>query len=601
MRYLDSIDASLVHPKEDISRAAVAALKVLMQNYFPVGPDGPSDRLRNRVVCKYIQSMRNESNPGVTRGFALALGSLPKKLLAPDETTLHEVISCLHECSKVSHKVGDEPDAETRRNSILSLVNVCKTVGIGKVESAEESSRLTLCVNKSHLQRVFMALFEASNDYGVDRRGDVGSWCRLAAIESLEALTYAAVQASSTIPSVYFEPPKQTQNRADMMSADIYEMLGFFEEGAQEKVKKSLEERHPLRNDVTSTKYDIYFDASTSKQLFSVLLKQFSEKLDTVRLKAGTILCNLLTCTTPRIPFIPHRTSLVEALVINESVPSLSCQYFDDRRSCFERNWGNAAETFPLVLRAINLDSYFSDIIAGLVISVGGITESVVKNASLSMIEWIKALEEVKAFGRISRLGHVFIDLFDSHHSDGRVILPLLRTIDKLISHGCLDNLLNNPNNQFCEALVTKIKLEEKKCSDVKRLLAIIDVLSGMLEVGQRNIVKDQIFPFLIRLLSHRYPKVRRACAETLYLKIQDCENFFETSVIEIVSTILLTTSWDAELEGINGARENTNKVADQLGIKLPDSVRNGKTNIAKFKQKDELESYSSLVKEAGR
>ena len=50
VRLLDSVDACLVHPKEDIQKSAARALDALLTKYFPVSSKGPSLRLQNRVV-----------------------------------------------------------------------------------------------------------------------------------------------------------------------------------------------------------------------------------------------------------------------------------------------------------------------------------------------------------------------------------------------------------------------------------------------------------------------------------------------------------------------------------------------------------------------
>ena len=117
------------HLKEDIQKAAARGLAVLMRSYFTVGSSGPSDCLQKRVVDKYIENVLNQDNPAATRGFALALGHLPPKLLAPSTAVLGSIIECLIKTSNSEATVGGQ-GAETRRNSIESLVSVCETVGL---------------------------------------------------------------------------------------------------------------------------------------------------------------------------------------------------------------------------------------------------------------------------------------------------------------------------------------------------------------------------------------------------------------------------------------------------------------------------------------
>ena len=95
MGFLDSIDSNLKHPNEYIQKAAVAALHALTRTYFPVGESGPSQRLQGRVVDTFVTIIFSDDNAAATRGYSLALGSLPSKLLAPNESFLSKVIGCL--------------------------------------------------------------------------------------------------------------------------------------------------------------------------------------------------------------------------------------------------------------------------------------------------------------------------------------------------------------------------------------------------------------------------------------------------------------------------------------------------------------------------
>jgi hypothetical protein len=128
---LDSLDSNLRHPNEEIQKAAAKALYAVTRAYFPVGESGPSDRLHLRIVQKYINAVRTEENPACTRGYSLAIGYLPCKLLAPSNSVLDSVLDCLCYAAHHSTLVGGQADAETRRNAIQSLSRVIETVGIG--------------------------------------------------------------------------------------------------------------------------------------------------------------------------------------------------------------------------------------------------------------------------------------------------------------------------------------------------------------------------------------------------------------------------------------------------------------------------------------
>ena len=101
MRLLDSIDDSVKHSMEPIQVQAVAALRQFTRSYFPVAETGPSARLQARVVDKYVNIVRTEDIASSTRGFALALGALPAKLVACNPEVLETVVSTLRDASKV--------------------------------------------------------------------------------------------------------------------------------------------------------------------------------------------------------------------------------------------------------------------------------------------------------------------------------------------------------------------------------------------------------------------------------------------------------------------------------------------------------------------
>jgi tubulin-specific chaperone D len=71
-------------------------------------------------------------------------------------------------------KKVSERDAESRRNSVIALMNVCQTLGKSEIQSK--------------LKEIFDALIIGMNDYSCDNRGDVGVYVREASIQSLEKL-----------------------------------------------------------------------------------------------------------------------------------------------------------------------------------------------------------------------------------------------------------------------------------------------------------------------------------------------------------------------------------------------------------------------------
>ncbi len=132
--------------------------------------------------------------------------------------------------------------------------------------------------------------------------------------------------------------------------------------------------------------------------------------------------------------------------------------------------------------------------------------------------------------------------------------------------------------------------------------LNIRNILFGWIIWGEK--VRDEVFPFLLKFLVHPYPRVRRGCAEQLYVKL--LEDF--PSILNIAETqqdcildILSKTVWDDNQT--NNSRQARMEIADILSIHLSENERVGFASKSKSNHKkiDEFKSYASLVHEAGR
>lgn len=205
------------------------------------------------------------------------------------------------------------------------------------------------------------------------------------------------------------------------------------------------------------------------------------------------------------------------------------------------------------------------------------------------------------------------LELFVRHRKDGRVILPLLKTLDVLLSHGSLDTLIiggavTNAAS-FPSSLISQLRIECKGCTDVQRLVASVPVALGLLASDQTDIIQQDVLPFLMTMLAHRYPRVRRWTAEQFYVRLledgsvvgDDTEQ--QGKSLERALQLLLEVAWDDDLDSPGNVRESRNRVADLMGIQLSERQREGphKSKVKKTAVIDEFESYASLVHAAGR
>jgi hypothetical protein len=376
---------------------------------------------------------------------------------------------------------------------------------------------------------------------------------------------------------------------------------------------------------------NIYFDDQVCAKVIGAILKQLAEKLDAVRCQAGLCLEQLLKGENI-IPFVPRKEMLLEGLEMmdgtceysysnkviltsssNETNTDKNKENDQNNNDVSEINWASPEYTFPLLMKVMNIDAFFHPIISGLVISVGGLTESVTKHSTKSFLDYFRALQKGNLIVRISKIGKALISLFDEHSKDSRVILPLLVTVDKLLSHGCLDTLLQDDRSDFSTQLVSRIRKESSRCTDIKRLMAIVPVALGVLHSTDKTLVHGTVLPFIMRLLAHGYPRVRRCVAEQLYVKLleddtivpmsnQNDNNNNVNANVDKAITILSNVMWDRELGPPGNVRTSRNEIVDLLGIELSEKDRVGPPPKKVSRSVvDEFASYQSLVETAGR
>lgn len=565
VRYLDSVDTCLKHPSGFIQEAASNALHALMRSYFPVGARGPSERLQKRVVDYYIQIVSTSINPAETRGFALALGVLPRKLVAPSSPVLSSVLDCLTGAACNDAKVGDESDAETRRNAIVALERICTEVGIGEDRFSSDPKILSPIVGLDGKQvaQVFESFLSSLDDYNIDRRGDVGSWSRKAAMSGLECLTYAAAN-----------------------------MTG----GAQAPTRTKLQDNEAINGDTgdkenTGPHSDAngnypYFSESLCIRIFGSLLKQLSEKLDLVRNHAGGCLERLLLSQSPSIPHIPQKKVLLHSLGL---LPRK------------HTNWANGHETYSLVMAAACVDEFCYPIIAGMVVSVGGLGESVAKPAEEALLAWVRDPSAHSTTLRVQLLADVLLKIFRRHQRDRRVTLPLLKTIDLLLLRGCLNPLVHTDDTSFPSSILQCLTAEANRCSDVHRLLVIVSVSLAILSCRRNSKMNEDILVLVFRMLGHPYPRVRRFTADHLYVRlIEDQTMVPNQEGVEAAMALLLEGQWDTDI-ALSVVRDIRDRIAELSGVRLPVFSSSGGTTSnsnsrTEMPPSDEFASYASLV-----
>ena len=103
----------------------------------------------------------------------------------------------------------------------------------------------------------------------------------------------------------------------------------------------------------------------------------------------------------------------------------------------------------------------------GLIVSVGGMTERLVRQSSLSLYEELQRMKSAE----LTEFGQIFLNIFRQYQKVDRITLPILKCLEQLLSSGNLKPILGT---DFAYDLFTLVKTEITKCGDPNKLVSSI-------------------------------------------------------------------------------------------------------------------------------
>lgn len=539
---LDTLSENLQHPNSQIQNDAVKALEHFVRAYLvTTNNEGASS-----ITSKYLEQLTDQ-NVAVRRGSAMALGVLPYELLA---NRWRDVLLKLSSSCMIENKPEDR-DAEARVNAVKGLILVLKTL-------TQERDCSSICCGEDgmslyHLikNEVMLSLFKALDDYSVDNRGDVGSWVREAAMEGLETCTY---------------------------------ILCIKDSNGKAHGVESVSERP--NNDVADNNQVVsFFDANLATNVIGGIAKQAVEKMDKIREAAAKVLQRILYNKAIFIPFIPYRENL-EEIVPNET----------------DLKWGVPTFSYQLFVQLLRFSCYSRSVLSGLVISIGGLQDSLRKASISALLKYLQPVETEESNDRRSREHMLSADMLwvlQQYKKCDRVIVPTLKTIEILFSKKIFLDM-EDQTPVFCASVLDSLAVELKGSKDFAKLysgIAILGYIASLLET-----INARAFTHLLTLLGHRYPKIRKASAEQVYIVLLQNGNLVPEDKMEKALEIISETCWDGDVEATKLQKLELYEMAGvELGLlvkptdKLPykDSEKQPATN-------DENASYSSLVGSTG-
>ncbi|KAE8691838.1 Tubulin-folding cofactor D [Hibiscus syriacus] len=576
---IDTLNENLRHPNSQIQAAAVKALRRFVQAYLAATDN--KGTVNNNITSKYLQLLK-DANVAVRRGSAMALGVLPHKMLANQwrDVILKLCSSCAVEicrqrrgldsgslcCTEfgcfiprgtlfllplVGSNLMDNPedrDAEARVNSVKGLVSVCETLARERESSdIDDLSLFHLIKNE-----VMVSLFKALNDYSVDNRGDVGSWVREAAMEGLERCTYILCKRDS------------------MSSIGKSDMLGSVS-------------KQPNSDIVEENQICSFFDINLATNLVGGIAKQAVEKMDKLREVAAKVLQMILYHKETFVPYIPYREKL-EEIIPNET----------------DLKWGVPTFSYPRFVQLLQFSCYSRPLLSGSVISIGGLQDSLRKASLSAFLEYLQVDQDINKESKVCNLSTDILWILQEHKRCDRIVIPTLKTIEILFSKSILLDM-EACTWVFCSGVLDSLAVELKASKDFSKLYAGIAILGYICSVSDP--ISSRAFSHLLTLLTHRYPKIRKAAAEQVYLVLLQNESLVSEEKNGRALEIVSETCWDGDMETTKVKKmELLEIVGVDAGVgqlKTSSNVTSSKAG-KKSTTVDENESYSSLVESTG-
>jgi hypothetical protein len=556
---LASAEESLRHPAAEVQAAAAAALGELISAHALGGAPGDVAADAPAAARRHVGVLARDPNPAARRGSALALASLPRGALAPAWRAVARAAAA----AATPEADAAARDAETRVNAVIALGALIHTVGIAP-EHAHDA-------DDAACEAVLSADAAAAAAADAD---DVDALVRGLPARAVSAALLPALLASLD--------DYCTDNRGDVGS--------WVREAAMRALPRAacaLAAASPRYYAAAAS--DAAPAAAPPPRLAAALLKQAAEKIDRVRTGAASALASLLSGLPPAaLASVPHADALAAAFPPPPGGP----------------HYGVPAEAYPSLAPLLRLDPYRAPLAHGMLVSVGGLGDSLSKTAAAALLAVTAgdAAAGAPAGAPCALACAVAADvvaaLAGAARAD-RVAVPALRTLDVLYSHA---RLAAAPEALHAAAL-TAVAGELRGARDVPKLCAAAALLAHLAGVAAPA-PRDDARRALCGLLAGPYPRVRRAAAEALYLRLLDCDDSGADGDDAATET-LASTRWDAAPEVVRAAVAT---LYGQLALgELPATLAPGGAGGATAARRkaggaqvDEHDSYRSLVDAAG-
>lgn len=252
----------------------------------------------------------------------------------------------------------------------------------------------------------------------------------------------------------------------------------------------------------------------------------------------------LLLSSNPALPYIPNCEDLKRIFPADNSKADI--------------NWSNPSDTFHRFTNLLCYPKFRHAVMLGLLMSVGGVTESVVKSASWSLTNHVKDLK--KKPNEMKIFCDCLLKILTDNKHNNRITIPFFCTMDQFLS----DVKPNEVADDFFIQLIALCKKELQGCTDPVKLMSCIDLFCTLV---QFSVCRQAALGYLSILLCHRYPRVRLDVASKLYDALLTYDWLDDVPDGEQVLAIMSDTDWNDSTENLRPIRDT---ICDILDIPKP-------------------------------
>lgn len=425
-----------------------------------------------KVLTELLEGCAADQPPMRRRGFLAAVGGLPPSLLnavwgeagKEGSKAYESFVPVLQSASLLSAADLANPelaDAEGRRNAARSLSRVL--VHVDPASPAMTPAWFTEVVEGT--------LLVALQDYAADKRGDVGSFVRLAVLEGLPAVVQYGLRAAPQV------------------------------EGDEAKPRLCT--------------------AATGLSVLRGVVRCLLEKLDRVRAAAGSALTTLL---------LDHRCADVlwgESMADDAAVQA-EVRAFTEHLAALVRgaeaaeaggpvepiDWHNTQQVMRLVAPFVLTQcptSIAPAALEGLVVAAGDLSEHVRRPATAALLSAFHNPDDAGVGA--ARLSACLVDVLSAHAHEERMLKPACRVLDLLINesafaveqHSAVLDMLRRELRHFALNIIV--------------LLAMVPLLANLCR-SPDVVVRRGAWSLALTMIASRYPKVRAKVATDLYTSL---------------------------------------------------------------------------------